>query len=93
MIEYVLSSLRRASDNAHPWTLTPTEAGGVVAEIERLRAQRIIDNEALARAWDESRDLERAAVVRWLLAPGTSCDNAVNAEIIERGEHRREEEP
>jgi hypothetical protein len=26
-----------------------------------------------------------------LLAPGTSCDNTVNAEAIERGEHRRYE--
>jgi len=35
--------------------------------------------------------IERAAVVAYLLAAGTSCDNAVLAEAIERGEHRREE--
>ena len=34
---------------------------------------------------------ERAAVVAFLLAPGTSCDNAWLAETIERGEHRRRE--
>ena len=34
---------------------------------------------------------ERAAVVAYLRAPGTSCDNEVLAEAVERGEHRREE--
>ena len=99
MIEYVLSSLRRASDNAHPWTLTPTEAGEVVAEVERLRAQRIIDNEALARAGDESRDAERAAVVAWLRDRAARrgftviCPDELAwcADTIERGEHRKEE--
>ena len=58
------------------------------AEAEQLRAQRVLDNEALARAWDESRDRERAAVVAYLLAPGTGCDNAALAEAIGLGEHR-----
>jgi len=31
---------------------------------------------------------ERAAVVEYLLAPGTGCDNAALAEVIERGGHR-----
>ena len=48
-------------------------------------------------AWEERLrgevERERAAVVAYLLAPGTSCDNAWLAETIERGEHRREEEP
>ena len=35
---------------------------------------------------------ERAAVVAYLLAPGTSCDSNAIADAIERGEHRREEE-
>jgi ferredoxin len=83
-------------------------ARAIVAMVERLRAEaadlrmqldeRLLDNQ---HAYDdgfrngESDGLtdERAAVVAWLLLPGTSCDNAVLAEAIERGEHRREEEP
>ena len=100
-LTYVLSCLRRAADNAYPWSLTPTEAGAMVAEVERLRAQRVIDNEALARAWDEGRDAERVATVAWLRAPCGSpghedrfcayCNVRRNiAADIERGEHRRE---
>jgi hypothetical protein len=37
---YVLSCLRRAADNAYPWSLTPTEAGALVAEVARLRGER-----------------------------------------------------
>ena len=49
-------------------------------------------------AHDETADVvaeavaqERAAVVAWLRAPGTSCDTEVLSDCIERGEHRREE--
>ena len=123
-INYALNSLRRASDLAQPWTLTPPEARALVAEFERmkkafnaadtlcveigyalegkevpkdkdelldrvveLRDARRLDNEALARAWDEGRDAERAAVVAWLLR--NHYDDT--AERIERGGHRREE--
>jgi hypothetical protein len=33
---------------------------------------------------------EEKAVVAYLLAPGTSCDNAALAEAILRGDHRKE---
>jgi len=93
-LAYVLSCLRRAADNSYPWSLTPTEAGAVVAEVERLRAERHLDNADIAQAYDFARNkgeaLEREAVVAYLLAPGTGCDNAALAEVIERGEHRRE---
>jgi hypothetical protein len=66
-------------------------------EIERLRAERHIDNEQLARAWDESRDMERAAVVAALRRTsnhgpmGLSLVNLDSiADAIERGEHRKE---
>ena len=36
------------------------------------------------------RTLEEKAVVAYLLAPGTSCDNAVLAKAILRGDHRKE---
>ena len=69
-IDYILASLRRAADNAYPWSLTPHEAGVVVAEIERMRAERHMDNADLAKAYDFARDkgesLERQAVVAWL---------------------------
>jgi len=59
--------------------------------LERLRRWDAIVgvDDAVARAVAE----ERAAVVAYLLAPGTGCDNAALAEAIERGEHRREETP
>lgn len=64
-------------------------------ERDRLRDQRALDNEALARAWDEGRDRERAATVAWLREPGEYVDPACArlAYCIERGEHRREETP
>jgi hypothetical protein len=95
-ITYVLASLRRASDNAYPWSLTPHEAGALVAEVERLREERRIDNEDLARAYDFARDkatsLERQRVVallrtlddRWGTG-GSPCSTA--ADLIENGEH------
>jgi hypothetical protein len=36
-LAYILSSLRRAADNAYSWSLTPAEAGALIAEVERLR--------------------------------------------------------
>ncbi len=72
------------------------------AEIERLRAQRILSNEDFARAFDlglaAGERRERAAVVAWLTEThGWSCDDcgfnvADLADAIERGEHRREGE-
>lgn len=78
----------------------------LVAEVERLRAQRALDNEEAARLYDFARDkgsaLERAAVVAWLRRKATddfcalrvkeACDAEKSADDIERGAHRREEE-
>ena len=50
------------------------------------------DVEAIATIIATAKAEERAAVVAWLRAPGTSCDTEVLAEAIERGEHRREGE-
>ena len=38
-LAYILACLRRAADNAYPWSLTPTEAAALVAEVERLRGE------------------------------------------------------
>jgi hypothetical protein len=43
-------------------------------------------------AAEAARMQERAAVVAYLRAPGTSCDTDVLADSIERGEHRTQEE-
>jgi hypothetical protein len=74
-LDYILSCLRRAADNACPWSLTPTEAGALVAEVEKLRAERDHFREAWAAAQvrldcgvdaaDAVRE-ELAAVVAWL---------------------------
>ena len=71
-------------------------------EIERLRAQRILDNEDLTHSFDlglvAGERRERAALVAWLrsLQPHNTEVVAVYlqmlADVIERGEHRREEE-
>ena len=78
------------------------------AEIERLRAQRILSNEDFARSFDmglaAGERRERAAVVAWLRACAQDAPSghkmeavalAAAADTIERsfgGEHRREEE-
>ena len=81
------------------------EVEALITEVERLRAERHIDNEQLARAWDESRDMERAAVVAWLRGLAADATSRVfvplsrakaylaAADAIERGLHRREEKP
>ena len=70
------------------------------AEIERLRAQRILSNEDFARAFDlglaAGEKRERAAVVAWLRVEDYPCCRQCNgtlADAIERGEHRTQEEP
>jgi len=59
---------------------------------QELRNSRRLDNEDLARAYDMGRDKERAAVVAWLRQQGGRGAWTV-VDAIERGEHRREEEP
>jgi hypothetical protein len=65
--------------------------------LDELREQRRLDNDDLARAYDMGRDMERAAVVAYLL--GLFPDNVTFsfmlngvARRIACGEHRREEE-
>jgi hypothetical protein len=80
-LTYVLACLRRSADNAYPWSVTPGEAGALVSEVEKLRAENadlrmqrdehLIDN---GNAYDEGYDAgtrrgyeaERAAVVAYL---------------------------
>ena len=65
----------------------------LIAELRELRSMRRADNEDIARAYDFGRDkgqvLARAAVVAWLR---DEMHHGWEADAIERGEHRREEE-
>jgi hypothetical protein len=70
----------------------------LIAEVERLRAQRVLSNEDFARSFDmglaAGERRERAAVVAWLRKVHHPCCHGCNDELasdIERGDHRREE--
>jgi hypothetical protein len=87
---------------AHAENLNAADLLQAVAEIERLRAQRRLDNAEAARLYDFARDKgqaqERAAVVAWLRGRQEAAEWALTAagyehaaDAIERGEHRREE--
>lgn len=99
VVQYVLSSLRRAAENAYSWSLTPNEAGILVAEVERLRGERDHFREAWAAAQvrlDCGTDAleavreERAAVVAYLLRDrDTDASREAAAEAIQSGEHKR----
>ena len=76
----------------------------LIAEVERLRAQRVLSNEDFARSFDlglaAGERRERAAVVAFLRKQAGQWDRdaagwaAMNhaSVMIERGLHRREEE-
>lgn len=89
-VRCVLASLKRASENAYSWSLTPNEAGVLVAEVERLRA---IERERTALR--DGAEAERAAVVAWLRtrADRAWCPTPEWVPEHQRGEHRREEKP
>jgi hypothetical protein len=87
----------------HYLAVRAEDFNALVAEVERLRAERHLDNADLAQAYDFARDKatakERAAVVAWLRNkgrdPSTFMSEAIAltcaASVIERGEHRRKE--
>jgi hypothetical protein len=71
----------------------------LLAEIERLRLDRADIDHAYAFARNKAMLLERAAVVAWLRGRQEAAEWALTAagyehaaDIIERGEHRREED-
>ena len=49
-LDYILASLRRASEIGYPWSVSPDEAGALVAEVERLRALEFDAERALVKA-------------------------------------------
>jgi hypothetical protein len=77
-LKCVLDCLKRSADNSECWPVYPAEAGAIISTIERLRKE----NEELRG--------DLPAVVSYLRGrPGYGPV----ADRIERGEHRREEEP
>ena len=79
----------KSEASAREWRKKAEDAEALHAEVERLREFR---NNALHAGNDEVAEEvaeERAAVVAWLYRDGCHA----SAERIERGEHRREEEP
>jgi len=97
----------RIAENEKHGLYTSPAVKELISELRELRSMRRADNEDIARAYDFARDkgqaLERAAVVAYLdenmgLEFCDCCGQRSNeisqiANAIERGEHRREEEP
>lgn len=70
-LDYVFFSLRRAAENGYSWSVSPDEAGALVAEVERLRA----DLDALTRAIGQ-------AVVASSLATGETLADPIPHIIV-----------
>ena len=77
------------------------ELAAASAEVLKLRNERHLDNVDLVHAYDMGRDKERAAVLEFLrndmvgycaCCGQSASDLDYHIDIIERGEHRREEE-
>lgn len=81
VIRYVLASLKRAAENAYPWSLTPNEAA------------RIYD---FARDKGAARERDRVVgYLEWLNGENECCDQTLRnaAELVADGEHRWEGGP
>lgn len=96
-LDYTLSMLRRAVDARLSWPVSPAEAAALLAEVEHLRADNERYGSQLEAAHDRGVAEERAAVVAYLRSQAevfVDDERALcrAATIIERGEHRREED-
>lgn len=103
----IISALARAVENNHPWSVYPSEASALLAEIERLRAEAELGctEAATMRSWAEEAAAaenenaedakkERTAVVAYLTGENAARCRFISDEVamrIERGEHRCEE--
>jgi len=89
-LAYALATLRRAAEHGYPWSIYPAEAAALVAEVERLRAE-VERERAAVTAWLRTRERQ---IENW--PPGgmneISLTYNIIANVIERGEHRREED-
>jgi len=89
--------LRRIAEGERNGFYTSPVVKELLAELADLRQQRaehLVDNRnAHEEGVDAGRDDERAAVVAWLREEYDTDSTRTAADEIERGEHRREEEP
>ena len=88
-IAYVLASLRRAADNAFPWSLTPTEAGALVAEVERLRALAEARNDMYVAVMDTAYALAEEDELEQGWRPPRGKDELVDRALDVREERDR----
>jgi len=75
------------------------DCAALVAEVERLRDHRELCTDNLRKGYETGKSEERAAVVAWLRVWQGHMDDRITHDdadyairVIERGEHRREEE-
>lgn len=88
-ITYVLASLRRAADNAFPWSLTPHEAGALVAEVERLRALAEARNDMYVAVMDTAYALAEEDELEHGWRPPRGKDELVDRALDVREERDR----
>jgi len=88
-LTYVLASLRRAADNAFPWSLTPTEAGALVAEVERLRALAEARNDMYVAVMDTAYALAEEDELEHGWRPPRGKDELVDRALDVREERDR----
>ena len=97
----IISALELAATGT-AWSPYPSEAAALLFEVERLRAHNTelqTLGVSLHKAAAAGRDAERAASVAWLREQANSTTTDIlrardfdAADLIERGEHRREED-
>lgn len=94
-----LAYLRERGDLAAALTATTAELHRLIEEVERLRGVNA-DLRLMVDGLETAAHEERAAVVAWLRGRQEASEWALTAAgyehaayAIERGEHRREEEP
>ena len=91
VVQYVLSSLRRAAENAYSWSLTPNEAGLLVAEVERLRAEVAESEARRLQLLDDAGGLERENTTLRELLDFKSYEAGLYARRMEQAQRSRDE--
>jgi hypothetical protein len=91
VVQYVLSSLRRAAENAYSWSLTPNEAGLLVAEVERLRAEVAESEARRLQLLDDAGGLENECRTLRELLDAKSHEAGLYARRMEQAQRSRDE--
>lgn len=91
VVQYVLSSLRRAAENAYSWSLTPNEAGLLVAEVERLRAEVAESEARRLQLLDDAGGLENECRTLRELLDAKSHEAGLYARRMEQAQRSRDD--